>query len=250
MRFPGVILMLMAGMATAAPDHSVRPPARAGTDQEVAAEGQVSRSALQLSALSPGVVSLRPTLRPGSIVRQAMARRAERSKGQVCADPDIQGEVVGFVPGRIAGCGIQEAVRVKSVSGVTLSQPALLDCSAARALKKWTDSSAKKVLRNMGGGLASYRVSAHYTCRTRNNQPGAPVSEHGRGRAIDISAFTLRDGSSLSVLSDWDSGRALKRMHKDACGTFGTVLGPESDRFHRDHFHFDTARHGNGAFCR
>ncbi|MDX5403468.1 MAG: extensin family protein, partial [Rhodobacterales bacterium] len=25
---------------------------------------------------------------------------------------------------------------------------------------------------------------------------------------------------------------------------------PESDRFHRDHFHFDTARHRNGPFCR
>ena len=31
---------------------------------------------------------------------------------------------------------------------------------------------------------------------------------------------------------------------------FGTVLGPNSDRFHRDHFHFDMASYSSGAYCR
>ena len=244
----GIILAFVASAAGAGPDVSERPVARSVS--EVAAI-PIAANPVEVAALSPGVVSLRPSLRPRAIEQRAAARRAERRKGQVCGDPDIQGDVVGFVPGRIKGCGIAEAVRVKSVSGVTLSQPATLDCSAARALKTWTNKSAKKNLSSIGGGLASYRVAAHYACRTRNNQPGARISEHGRGKAIDISGFTLRDGSTLTVLKDWNSrNRALKRMHKDACGTFGTVLGPNSDRFHQDHFHFDTARHRGGAFCR
>jgi hypothetical protein len=39
-------------------------------------------------------------------------------------------------------------------------------------------------------------------------------------------------------------------MHRAACGTFGTTLGPGSDGMHEDHFHYDTARHRNGAYCR
>ncbi|MEM8655749.1 MAG: extensin family protein [Pseudomonadota bacterium] len=262
MRALALSLMLVAGFAAAAPESSKRPIARAGTDarnvsvvrtaavQSVAAS--VASSLPAAAVLPESAVSLRPSLRPEAVVQKAMARRNARRRGQVCGDPDLQGDTVGFVPGRINGCGISEAVRLRSVSGVTLSQSALMDCTTAKALKRWTEKGAKPALRGTGGGLASYRVAAHYACRTRNNQPGARISEHGKGRAIDISGFQLKDGTSLTVLNDWNSRhrRALRRMHKAACGPFGTVLGPNSDRFHRDHFHFDTARHRGGAYCR
>ncbi|MFC6587279.1 extensin family protein [Sulfitobacter pacificus] len=104
-----------------------------------------------------------------------------------------------------------------------------------------------------GGGLSSLRVAAHYACRTRNNQKGAKLSEHGKGRAIDISGFRLADGSEVSVLKGWNARRyskAMRRMHKGACGPFGTVLGPKANRFHLDHFHFDTARYRSGSYCK
>ena len=41
----------------------------------------------------------------------------------------------------------------------------------------------------------------------------------------------------------------LRRLHKGACGVFGTVLGPEANEAHRDHFHFDLAHRRNSAFC-
>ena len=269
-------------VAAAGPDASKRPVARAGTDAPLSATviDNPSRSrllgAVQRPVSRPGTnarnistpvpaleqvvaasalprsSSLRPNLRPPAIVQQAMARREARRKGQVCGDPDLQGDVVGYVPGRLSACGIKEAVRLRSVSGVTLSQSALMDCNTAKALKKWTERGAKPALRGTGGGLAGYRVAAHYACRTRNNQPGARISEHGKGRAIDISGFALRDGTQLTVLNDWNSRhrKALRSMHKAACGPFGTVLGPNSDRFHRDHFHFDTARYRSGSYCR
>ncbi len=92
-----------------------------------------------------------------------------------------------------------------------------------------------------------------YACRTRNSQPGARISEHAKGRAIDIAAFKLHDGNELSVQDDWGKGRrgrVLRRLHESACGPFGTVLGPKSDRHHQDHFHFDTASYRSGAYCR
>jgi hypothetical protein len=41
----------------------------------------------------------------------------------------------------------------------------------------------------------------------------------------------------------------LHRLHKGACGVFGTVLGPEANEMHRDHFHFDLAPRRNSALC-
>jgi hypothetical protein len=96
------------------------------------------------------------------------------------------------------------------------------------------------------------QVAASYACRPRNNQKGNRISEHGRGRAIDISAIVLANGTSITVLGDWGKGKGgkiLKTVRAAACGPFTTVLGPGSDRFHRDHLHLDTAR-GRGHWCR
>lgn len=178
---------------------------------------------------------------------------SKQDGGGLCGDPALAGEVVGRVPGTLKGCGIDNAVRLQSVAGVRLTQAAMIDCPTAKALKRWVDQSAKPAVGRRGGGLEGLRVAAHYSCRTRNNQPGAPISEHGRGKAIDISGFLLADGSEVTVLEDWGrgkTGKALRKMRKEACGIFGTVLGPGSDGYHRDHFHFDTRDHSGGSYCR
>jgi hypothetical protein len=174
------------------------------------------------------------------------------SKGAICGDPMIKGEVVGDVPGNGA-CGIDEAVRVTSVGGITLSQSSLMNCRTAHTLKGWVDTGLMPAVGGMGGGATVLKVAAHYACRTRNHRAGARLSEHAKGNAIDIAAIHLENGDDITVLTDWNSGhkgRILRQLHKSACGPFGTVLGPESDRFHQDHFHFDTANHRGGSYCR
>ena len=180
-------------------------------------------------------------------------RVAKGLQGSVCGDPLIRGEKISRIPAKIRGCGLDNGVKVTEVAGVALTQHPTIDCNTARALKTWVAKGVKPVVGRRGGGVKSLRVVAHYACRTRNNQKGAKVSEHGRGRALDIAAINLNDGSSLTVLNDWHSaknGPPLKKMHKAACGPFGTVLGPNSDRFHQDHFHLDTARYRFGSYCR
>ncbi|MDF1804629.1 extensin family protein [Thalassovita sp.] len=197
--------------------------------------------------------SLRPRVRPNRADKKTAKRQTSPKRGSVCGDPAILGEKVGRVPGKISGCGVQGAVRVRSVSGVVLSRSALVDCTTAKALKLWVDRGLKPAVGRRGGGVSKMRVFASYSCRTRNNKKGAKISEHGKGRAVDIGAFSLRDGSEITVLKDWGrgkKGRILKEMHESACGPFGTVLGPKSDRYHKDHFHFDTARYRSGSYCR
>lgn len=184
---------------------------------------------------------------------EAAAVRAPNAPGGLCGVPGLVGAPIAPIAGARPGCGIEHPVRITQVSGLRLSQPAVLNCDAARALDGWVRESAIPVVGRKGGGLAGLEVAASYSCRTRNRQPGARLSEHSRGRAIDISAFTLADGSRLSVSEDWRgrNGRVMRALHGSACGRFSTVLGPESDAHHQSHFHFDVARHrGGGAYCR
>lgn len=258
-------IVLATSVAATAPENSLRPTLpetpRAGqiavvtpvTRPEPSVLRDAPNALVQTNSVLAASLSLRPSLRPAQIEQKALAKRRARRQGAVCGDPDIQGDVVGFVPGRIRGCGVQNAVKIRSVAGVGLTQHSTMDCGTAKALKSWVTKSAKPALASQGGGLKSLKVAAHYACRTRNNQKGAKISEHGKGRAIDISGFVLNNGDLITVLKGWNgraTSKAMRRMHKGACGPFGTVLGPNSDRFHKDHFHFDTARYRSGPFCR
>jgi len=251
-----VVTILMADVAWAGLDLSLRPVGRAGTgarNVEPLAERPLEAQLHLVVAASAGTsLSLRPNLRPSGVVTEAMARKRKRFKGAVCGDLDIQGEVVGRVPGKLIGCGVEHGVRVRSVAGVSLSQQSVMDCGTAKALKRWINKSVKPAVGSKGGGLSGLKVAAHYSCRTRNNKAGAKISEHGKGRAIDISGLVLNDGRTISVLKGWHNAdsKTMRRAHKTACGSFGTVLGPNADRYHQDHFHFDTARYRSGPYCR
>lgn len=279
----GIALILLATAALANPPKtSLRPQAR--PDALAAAASVVSSGSAGAASAESALGrrglgrSLRPMARPARLMtsrrtlqagRQSAAvpepesprltrreaRRQKRllKKGAVCGSTDIQGVKAGDIPGKLVGCGVADAVRVKSVSGVTLSQQALMDCNTAKTLNHWVKNGLKPAVRRKGGGVSQIKVAAHYACRTRNNKRGAKISEHGKGRAIDISGFTLKNGTKITVLNDYHSlryGKAMRKMRKAACGPFGTVLGPGSDRHHKDHFHFDTARYRSGAYCK
>ncbi|GLQ36088.1 hypothetical protein GCM10007939_23720 [Amylibacter marinus] len=177
-------------------------------------------------------------------------KKVRQRGNSVCGDRQIIGKPVAPISN--GPCGIKNPVRITSVAGVALQNGATLNCATAQALQKWMDTAAVPALKRKGGGLVSVRVAASYSCRTRNSRKGAKLSEHAKGNGVDISSFTLKSGETLTVLKDWrgKNSSVMKKMHKKACGTFGTVLGPNADAYHQDHFHFDTARHRNGSYCR
>lgn len=176
-----------------------------------------------------------------------------RYSGRLCGVRGIEGAEIAPITSQIAGCGVAAPVRVTHVDGVRLSQPSIMDCDMARALHSWVRRGVRPAMGRRGGGVEELRVAAHYVCRPMNHRPGAPVSEHGRGRAIDISAIRLANGDVISVRDDWHRSRhfrALRQMHRAACGTFTTTLGPGSDGMHEDHFHYDLAQRRTGPVCR
>ncbi len=221
-------------------------------------------SGAPMAILSPDASDLavaaafRPPDRPDSIAaiaagveRAASERLASLARGSVCGVIDIQGVALGSVPGPGA-CGVENAVEVRSIAGVRLSSPSVMDCRTAETLRDWVVNSAAPAFSGTGGGLEGLSVMGAYSCRGRNGVAGARLSEHAYGRAIDIGGFTFRDGTTLTVLNGWNSARGdvLRALHRAACRLFGTVLGPASDAQHRNHFHLDTARSRNGSYCR
>lgn len=268
---PPAPLVVRIEASSLAPRGSLRPLPRPGPlapEMAQAQPGGLPRGLLALLAggqgADPGAVavSLRPLPRPSDLpvmVRTAGAgampsRVAQPGRyGPLCGDRGIVGQRVAAVRGRIGGCGISNPVRVREINGIPLSQPATVNCDTARALRDWLENAVVPTVGHYGGGVASLRVIASYSCRTRNSQPGARLSEHATGNAVDIAGIGLANGGEISVLEDWGrgrEGRILRQLHEAACGTFGTVLGPGSDRYHRDHFHLDVASYRSGAYCR
>ncbi|MBU2033606.1 MAG: extensin family protein, partial [Alphaproteobacteria bacterium] len=78
-------------------------------------------------------------------------------------------------------------------------------------------------------------------------------SEHATGNAVDIAGFVLADGTRISVLADWDDegdkGAFLRRVRDGACDSFATVLSPDYNAAHADHFHLDMSPRWSGL-CR
>ena len=249
--------MLLAGMASAAPDCS--EPASAQSRRllvnELPAhlEANFGDEAAVKSSEQELTISLRPRLRPCKFRLFEVRREQIRERGAVCGDWTIMGETLKPVSGKYRGCGIAKPVRIRVVSDVLLSQLALMDCETAVTLKTWLENTAKPAFLDQGGGLKGLRLSGHYACKTQNNQRGGRLSEHARGRAIDISSFILMDGTVITVRDGWQNNEThgvMRELHAGACGIFGTVLGPDADRYHKGHFHFDTARHRSGPYCR
>lgn len=201
---------------------------------------------LDLSGKPPEEEAEMAALPPPSKKDEKKKRRETASrKGSVCGIPSIKGAEMAPILSKVQGCGVEDPVAITSVAGVKLSQTATVDCSIAKALDRWVDEVAQPAF---NGNLVEMQVAAHYICRSRNNIKGAKISEHGKGRAIDISAFVLSNGTVLTVERNYN--KLLRRIYKAGCSYFMTTLGPGSDGYHENHFHFDTSARKGGAYCR
>jgi hypothetical protein len=141
-------------------------------------------------------------------------------------------------------------VSAAAAGRVRLEPAATLRCQMIPSFERWVTEVLQPGARAyLGSPVVSLRIAASYACRSRNSIRGARLSEHSRGNAIDISEFRLADGRTVTVRTGWrgsrDTGRFLRYVHRGACDHFSTVLGPNADRFHQDHLHFDLASHGN-----
>ncbi len=178
------------------------------------------------------------------------APRRDSQSGQACLSA-LSGRGVRFESrGDLSDnsqCGIANAVAMRG-SVADFDRPATLSCQTALAVDDFERTVVQPAAeRYLGGPVTRIRVLSAYRC-TRVNGSGR-LSEHARGHAIDIAAFTTRQGT-VTVKDDWRDpgprGQFLRAVARGACGRFGVVLTPNTNRDHHDHFHLDT---GPSSLC-
>ncbi|MBD2841982.1 extensin-like domain-containing protein [Erythrobacter rubeus] len=130
----------------------------------------------------------------------------------------------------------------------------IVTCPVAAALELWRTKTVRPAAREiLGSELARMEHLGAYSCRRLYGGEEGPWSEHATGNAIDISAFVLEDGTRISLIADWDGtddeARFLREVRDGACGVFATVLSPDYNAAHADHFHLDQESRWSGV-CR
>jgi hypothetical protein len=152
------------------------------------------------------------------------------------------------------GCTANNAVKLIDF-GTPTTNLGPMTCNLASRFADWTRDvvrpAAKKFL---GSSLARIETTGTYSCRRVGGTGN--LSQHASANAVDVFAFITADGRKVSVLNGWsgasDEQKFLRHLHKEACGRFGTVLGPQYNREHANHFHLDMspARVNGSPFCR
>ncbi len=118
-------------------------------------------------------------------------------------------------------------------------------CPVAAAFEMWRRKSVQPAAREiLGTELIRIDHMGAYNCRRmRGAGSGSGWSQHATANAIDISAFVLADGRRITLLKAWDGSddeaRFLRRIRDEACDLYATVLSPDYNAAHADHFHFD-----------
>jgi hypothetical protein len=144
------------------------------------------------------------------------------------------------------GCGYEDGAILRR-SGVSYGGDVLLRCGALVPLLMWQQHVVEPAAQQaFGSRVVAIRNYGTYSCRNINHAPDRPRSQHATANAIDVSGFVLADGSRISIARDWHDtgakGRFLHAVRDGACRFFGTVLSPDYNALHHDHFHMDASR--------
>ncbi len=149
------------------------------------------------------------------------------------------------------GCRTIDTLKLLDIGTPTTNLGALT-CPLARNFAFWAAYGVGPAgLQLMGSQVVRIETMGSYACRNVNGAATGKLSEHAYANALDVSAFVLADGRRISVQQGWNGSPQeqafLRALHRSACRRFGTVLGPDYNAAHANHFHFDMSGQG---YCR
>lgn len=154
------------------------------------------------------------------------------------------------------GCQIIDTIKLLDF-GVPTSNLGAMTCPLATRFSAWAQYAVAPAAKQyLGSEIARIETFGSYSCRSVGGGRSGKLSQHAFGNAVDVSAFILKDGRRVSVLTGWHGEKAeqqfLRRLHRSACNRFSVVLGPDYNGAHGNHFHFDMAQSmdDGSAYCR
>lgn len=154
------------------------------------------------------------------------------------------------------GCRMIDTIKLMDF-GTPATNLGAMTCPLASSFTDWARYGVAPAAKHyLGSEVVKIETMGTFNCRVVNGSRSGKLSEHAFANAVDVSAFVLRDGRRVSVLNGWRGSAAeqafLRRLHQSACKRFGTVLGPDYNAAHANHFHFDMAKsmRNGSAYCR
>lgn len=91
-------------------------------------------------------------------------------------------------------------------------------------------------------GLSTGFPSTSFPVPSRLGGPKPPATVQLRGTDTAAPAAPMVAGHDKKT-------QFLREVHASACKVFGTILGPEANNAHRNHFHVDMAKRARASFC-
>ncbi len=176
------------------------------------------------------------------------------AEAQQCAF-DLKQAGVRFTPlanqDHGGGCSSIDSVKLLDI-GTPVSGLGAMTCPLAKNFAAWVQYAVKPAARKyLGQEVVKIETFGTYSCRNIYGGRSGRMSQHAFSNAIDVSGFLLADGRRVMLDGGWTGDKSaqdfLRALHKSGCRRFGTVLGPDYNAAHYNHFHFDMS--GNG-YCR
>jgi hypothetical protein len=187
------------------------------------------------------------------VQRAAHPATPQRAEAKQCL-AKLQSQSVSFTPlpdkNFGGGCNAVNSVKLLDI-GVPATNLGAMTCPLAANFAAWARYGVQPAARAILG-TEIVRIETYGTYNCRPIAGSGKLSEHAHSNAVDVSAFVMNDGRRITVQQGWGGDRTTRRflqvVHDSACKRFNTVLSPDYNAAHHDHFHFDMG--GRGGFCR
>ena len=156
----------------------------------------------------------------------------------------LQSQAVSFTPlpdrNFGGGCNAINSVKLLDI-GVPATGLGAMTCNLAANFAAWARYGVQPAARVVfGAEIEKIETFGTYNCRPIAGS--GKLSEHAHSNAIDVSAFVLSDGRRITVQQGWHGDKQTRQflslIHASACKRFKTVLSPDYNAAHHDHFHF------------
>lgn len=148
-------------------------------------------------------------------------------------------------------CEFRNVVRVTS-SSVTYSSGFVATCPLAVGLALFERHALQPAAEAaFGQRVTNVTHLGTYACRNVYGRETGRRSQHASANAIDLAGFRFDDGTTVTLQRDWRGDDAesqfLRDLKRRACAIFPTLLGPDYNAAHHNHFHLDM---GGFRICR
>ncbi|MCE1118664.1 MULTISPECIES: extensin-like domain-containing protein [Pseudomonas] len=165
-----------------------------------------------------------------ALCRQALQTSALRYRQQADSAADV-------------ACPLHNVWRIEG-GQARLSSSFLASCPLAVAYALFEVHGLQPAAQRVyGQPVAQVDHLGSFACRNVYHRKQGRLSQHATANALDISGFRLEDGQRIVLAQDWQGGgrhaEFLRQVREAACDSFSTVLGPDYNAAHHNHFHLD-----------